>query len=198
MSHVIAHRRRTQSDSVLLFFVISQHPVDVALSDTRAPRDLRNRSTSSLKRDHGRARPPSTAPSQPQRRRQQDSPRPPRAGPVHALHSDRRARQPLLVVQDAVQPFEERMSALLGRSVVVTHIGDRCRAAGFLPIAMPSSLGHTSGQVDSDLRLLPQAARRRPSMPRRATQSHHPGRTSPKIFPTMRFPLKTNHSLVAV
>ena len=32
--------------------------------------------------------------------------------------------------------------ALVGRSAVVTHIGDGCRAAGFLPIAMLPSLRH--------------------------------------------------------
>ena len=45
---------------------------------------------------------------------------------------------------------------------MVTHIGDGCRAAGFLPIAMPPSLRHSvdSGRLRSTpiYRLLPQAA----------------------------------------
>ena len=41
--------------------------------------------------------------------------------------------------------------ALVGRSAVATHIGDGCRAAGFFPIAIPSSLRHPSTHGDPDL-----------------------------------------------
>ena len=36
----------------------------------------------------------------------------------------------------------------IGRSAAVTHIGALCRAAGFLPVAMPSSLRHQRTHVD--------------------------------------------------
>ena len=42
------------------------------------------------------------------------------------------------------------MPAFVGRSAVVTHIGDGYRAAGFLPIAMPSSVRHSIDLVEPE------------------------------------------------
>ena len=63
--------------------------------------------------------------------------------------------------------------ALVGRSAVVTHIGDGCRAAGFLPIAMPPSLRHSVDLRSTPIyRLLPQAVNLLTLVAQRQLQVH--------------------------